>query len=203
MYEMTDVDLGPCRGRVYDRRSDRWAVVLPGANYLPDAPLLWFAREGAVSAGRNVLAVWDTFDGTSDAMRWVTDRLEAALRHVGDKAQPLLIAKSLTTLATGLAAEKSLPAVWLTPLLNSSSPFASVVVDGLRGATAASLLIGGTADRSWDGSVARSIAEARVVEIPDADHALQVAGDLNRSLEALRTVAEAIAEFARQPEEAP
>lgn len=195
---MTDVDLGPCRARVYDRGADRWAVILPGAMYLPDAPLLWFAREACLAAGRNVLAVWDTFDQRTDPQRWVDERLEAALDRVADKT-PLIIAKSLTTLAAADVARCGVPAAWLTPLIGrAGTPYATVVIDGLRASAAPCLLIGGTADPSWDSAVAHSIPRARVVEVADADHTLQVPGNVARSIDALRTIAEAIEVFAHE-----
>jgi hypothetical protein len=193
-YSVTDVDLGVCKGRVFDQSADGWAIVLPGAIYLPDAPLLWFAREAALAAGRNVLAVWDTFDGQGDATEWVEERAEAAIRHVGANRRPVVIAKSLTSLAARLAGERNLPAVWLTPLLSGSS-HAELVVAGLSASTAPCLLIGGSADNLWDGDTARSIASAEILEIADADHALQIPGDPTKSIEALRTVTEAIARF--------
>ena len=53
----------------------------------------------------------------------------------------MLIAKSLGTNAARLAADRSLPAVWLTPLL--STPW---ITAALGRATAPMLLVGGTAD---------------------------------------------------------
>jgi hypothetical protein len=196
-YSMTDVDLGVCKGRVFDQGAEGWAIVLPGAMYLPDAPLLWFAREAALAAGRNVLAVWDTFDGRGHATEWVEERAEAAIRHVGAHRRPVVIAKSLTSLAARLAAERNLPAVWLTPLLSGSSR-AEAVVAALSASTVPCLLVGGTADDLWDGEVARSIAAAEVREIPDADHALQIPGDPTKSIEVLGTVTETIARFLRE-----
>jgi hypothetical protein len=194
---MRQVDLGVCPGHAYDRGAQRWSIILPGANYLPDAPLLWFAREACLAAGRNVLAVWDTFDRTTDPQQWVEDRLEAGLRFVDMDARPLLVAKSLTTLASARAARLGLAGVWLTPLIGRASPpFASMVVEGLRAASERSLLVGGTGDPSWDGGVARSVPNATVVEIPAADHALQVPGDLHASLDALRTTTNAVVDFA-------
>jgi hypothetical protein len=194
---IAEIDLGPCRARTYVRGNSRWAVILPGANYGPDAPLLWFAREALASAGYDVLAVLDSFDRTADPLRWVADRTDAALRHVAD-ARPMLLGKSLTTLAAKAAAERSLAAIWLTPLLARGHPAAEVVVAGLTSSAAPCLLVGGAADEAWDGEVARSIPSATVIEIPDADHALQVPGDLVRTLDALREVTTAIAAFASQ-----
>ncbi len=193
---MSDVDLGPCRAKVYDRGADRWAIVLPGAMYLPDAPLLWFSREAALEAGYNVLAVWDTFDRSGDPLTWVEERLQAALDHVPDEA-PMLIAKSLTTMASQLAARRGLRAVWITPLVAAEHPAAEMVMAGLMAASAPSLLIGGGADSSWDATVAGAVPRGRVLEIADADHVLQVPGDVGRSLDALRTVSVSVEEFAR------
>ena len=197
-FSKVDVDLGVCLGRVFDRGADAWAIVLPGANYSPDAPLLWFAREAALAAGRNVLAVWDTFDGGGDAMAWVEQRAEAAVHHVGAEMRPLLIAKSLSSLASPLAARLQLPAVWVTPLISAhATSLAADVVNGLSAATAPSLLVGGTADATWDGALARSIPTGEVVEVADGNHALQISGAPMKSIEALLVVTEAIARFLR------
>lgn len=192
---ISEVDLGPCRGRRYDVGADRWAVILPGAMYLPDAPLLWFSREAALTAGRNVVAAWDTFDRRGDPLRWTDERLRACLAIASGDPHPLVIAKSLTTLATGIAADLELPAVWLTPLL-AGDPRASIVVDGLQRATAPCMLVGGTADPVWDAALASSFRAANVVEIDNADHVLQIAADVEGSIETLRRVAHAVMEFA-------
>ena len=192
-----DVDLGVCRGVRFDRGADAWAVLLPGANYPTTAPLLWFAREAALAAGRNVLAVIDSRKGSSDdPQHWAEERAEAALRHVGDEVRPMLVAKSITSLAAPLASRLKLPAVWLTPLINDAGASVNqAVIDGLAAASAPFLLIGGSADTSWDGARARSFERGQVLEIADADHVLQVPGDVNRSIDALRLVSAAVADF--------
>ena len=53
---MEDVDLGVCKGRWYSGDQDRVAVVLPGARYLPFAPLLWFSREVVLAPEEPALA---------------------------------------------------------------------------------------------------------------------------------------------------
>ena len=192
----TDVDLGVCRGVQFDRGADAWVVLLPGANYSTTAPLLWFARETALAAGRNVLAVVDSYDGIGDPRRWAEERAEAAIRHVGHEARPILIAKSITSLAAPLAARLGLPAVWLTPLVRDAGTSVSpAVVDGLAAASAPFLLIGGGADPSWDGARARSFALGEVLEIAEADHLLQIPGDVATSIDALRIITAAVADF--------
>ena len=194
--QVTEVDLGPCRGMQFDRGADRWVIVLPGAGYPTTAPLLWFARQAALASGRNVLAVVDAYDGSTDAQTWVDERAEAATDHPGEGTRPILVAKSITSRAAPLAARLGIPAVWLTPLIGEgSASAATVVVGGLAAATTPFLLIGGSADPTWDGARARSFALGEVLEIADADHALQVPGDVNRSIDALRSVSTAVADF--------
>ncbi len=193
---LTEVDLGPCRGVRFDRGADEWVILLPGANYPTTAPALWFAREVALAAGRNALTVLDSYDGRTDAQRWAEERAQAAIEHLGDSVRPILIAKSVTSLAAALAGRLGLPAVWLTPLIDAAGTSVSeAVVDGLAAASTSFLLVGGSADPSWDGARARSFARSEVLEITDADHLLQVPGDVARSLEALRSLSAAVADF--------
>jgi hypothetical protein len=118
-----------------------------------------------------------------DAGPWVT-------AQIGPVAgRPLLIGKSLGTHAAGIAAESALPAVWLTPILTANS-----VVDALRRATAPALLVGGTADPLWQGSLARELSD-HVLEVDGADHGMYVPGRLAASAAVLGRVATAIENF--------
>jgi hypothetical protein len=189
------VDLGPCPGLVFDQGATSWVVLLPGAAYSAQAPLLWFARRAAMDAGRNVVAVVDTFDRDVDPVRWVEERVEAALAYVRDRdPQPVVIGKSLTSLAGSIAARDGLPAVWLTPMIAAGHELTAPAVAGLHAGSAPRLLIGGTADPSWDGAVARSFPSAEIVELEGADHGLEVA-DIATSAANLAAVADAIRRF--------
>jgi hypothetical protein len=184
-----DVDLGVCAGRWYPADPDRVAVVLPGARYLPFAPHLWFAREVAAAHGWSVLEVWDEYlDRSVDPRRWVEDRAAAALEHAGD-ARIALVTKSITTGAVGIAADRGLPGIWLTPLLHNE-----VIAGDFDRLEAPALLVGGTADESWDREVARR-AGHEILELEGADHGLQLPGDPLGSIEALRRVAERMDAF--------
>ena len=133
-------------------------------------------------------------------LRWVEERAEAAIQHVDGPTPPLLIAKSLTSLAAPLAARQGLPAVWLTPLINAAGTSVSqLVVDGLAAASAPCLLVGGTADPTWDAVIARSVPRAEVLEIGGADHRLQIPGDVAGSVDALHRVVSAVATFIAGP----
>lgn len=186
---MEDIDLGVCKGRWYAGDPDRVVVILPGAQYLPFAPLLWFAREVASSKGWSVLDVWDEYlDRSEDPWRWVEERAEAALARAGD-ARVVLVTKSITSRAVRIAAERSLPGIWLTPLLHNDE-----IAAGFSALQAPALLVGGTADESWDGAGARR-SEHEVLELDGADHSLQIPGHPLASVDALRRVVARIDEF--------
>jgi hypothetical protein len=172
-------------------------VVLPGRMFGAGAPLLLYGAEVAARRGGTVHRhEWAgegpmPFDPAVEG--WVADQVGPLLDGLegrdGPGASPLVIAKSLGTHAAPLAADRGLPAVWLTPLLE-----APWVAAALGRATAPSLLVGGGANSSWDGALARRLS-AHVLEIPDADHGLSVPGPLTDTIAVLARVVEAIDAF--------
>ena len=116
-------------------------VVLPGRQYTPDAPLLFFAAQTALMRGWEVRQVW--WEGAERGslpiaaeIDWVGDQLDDALN--GYAGRVLVVAKSLGTLAATRAAAQDYDAAWLTPLLTEraaaepllSYPAAQFVVIG-------------------------------------------------------------------------
>ena len=177
------VDLGICGGYEYAGDPARTAIVLPGA-MLAGMPVHAFAIEAVTSRGWRAILVWDEFlDRSQDGTQWVTARLEAAAAFAQEAEEFLVIGKSLSTLAAGAVAERGWPAVWLTPLLNNDEAVAM-----LRRRTAPALLVGGTADHSWDGALARELSDD-VLELDGADHGLA-------RIEHLPQIVAAIAAFA-------
>jgi hypothetical protein len=118
---------------------------------------------------------------------WVRAEISPLLDAVG--GHPLIIAKSLGTNAASLAAERSLPAVWLTPILTRPG-----VTAALGRATAPFLLVGGTADPMWDAASACRLS-SYVLEVEDADHGMYVPGPLTNSIAVLDHVVTAIEGF--------
>lgn len=183
-------------------------MVIPGGGYGAQAPLLMYAGDAAEARGARVHPISWTGDPRQvppdDRSDWVAAQVTPVLDTLGGPAVgpgpdgltapapesvPLLVGKSFGTYAAALAAERGLPAVWLTPLLT-----AEPVVAALRRATAPALLIGGTADKLWDGDVARQLSPY-VLEVPDADHGMYLPGPLAGSAAVLGRVATAIEEF--------
>jgi pimeloyl-ACP methyl ester carboxylesterase len=166
-------------------------VVIPGGRFGPYAPLLMYAGDVAEQRGATIHRhSWSREFPPHDQPEiesWVAGEIGPVIDAAG--AAPLLIGKSLGTNAASLAAEKSLPAVWLTPLL--TFPW---VADALSRATAPSLLVGGTADEVWDGNLARRLSP-HVLEVEGANHGMYVPGPLTESVAVLGQVVAAIEDF--------
>ncbi len=173
----------------------RAAVVVPGQAYSTDGPLLMYAAMAAERRGglvRRITWTVPEFSADDQERAWVASQVREAADAVGAAAgvaAPVVIGKSLGSLAAPLAAGRSLPAVWLTPLLTDEPTLAA-----LWQATAPCLLIGGTADKAWDGEFARSVTP-HVLEIEGADHAMLVPGPLAASAAVLGQVVTAVEDF--------
>ncbi|MGW7203050.1 hypothetical protein [Streptomyces sp. NPDC054837] len=64
----------------------------------------------------------------------------------------------------------------------------------LQRAQAPTLLIGGSADKLWDSRIAESLRHD-VLEVPSADHALELADDATGSVDVLRQVVSRLDRF--------
>jgi hypothetical protein len=185
------IDLGPCAGLVHEHDPDRWVVVLPGMQYTTQAPLLWFAREAAEQRRFTVLEVLDSLPDGADPAGWARDRARRALDHAAAHAsEVVVVGKSLASTAAGLAADRLLPAIWLTPLLNQPR-----VVDDVARASRPALLAGGSADEAWRPDALPDSGLLEIVHLDGLDHSLQRPGDPAASLQALRAVTDRIGRF--------
>jgi hypothetical protein len=145
-------------------------------------PLLDYGLEAAEARGaRPMPLTWpqDPLPVGPSTQQWVCEevrsRLDAVLLET-DSSDVVVIAKSLGTLAMPVLAELGTPAVLFTPLLVPVGPLdVTPVLGAVATATAPVLLVGGGADRTWDGGAA-SRTGADLVEVPDADHGLRVPG---------------------------
>jgi hypothetical protein len=193
--QLEPIDLGICRGCLWKGHSDGIAIGLPGAMTVGAPPLI-FSLQAIVRRGPSAVQVVDEYyDQREDPTRWVVERATAALTIAAEPDRVLVVAKSLSTRAAGLAAEEGYPAVWLTPLLDDEE-----IVSALRRRRAPALLVGGTADPSWDGALARRLTED-VLELDAVDHSFGGASDDPvDTLVNLKRVVEAVDEFAARPD---
>jgi pimeloyl-ACP methyl ester carboxylesterase len=167
----------------------RRVVLLPGARYPTRAPLLWFAREVAVARGFGVLEVLDEPPVGEDPFAWVRDRAQRALEH-RPTALDVVIGKSLSSDVADIAAERELPAIWLTPLLDRPG-----ILAALARTSRPTLLVGGTADPTWRPDALADNVMLDRLELDGLDHGLQLAGDPQASLAALRKVVKRVDRF--------
>lgn len=172
----------------------RWALVAPGGNSNAEVPLVKYAMLAAQRRGAQVRRISWRLSGDRSGFAAERERVKAQVAAVADEiltagAAPVVIAKSLGSLAAPVVADRGLAAVWLTPLLTDEPTVAA-----LRRATAPRLLVGGTADPFWDGPTARLVT-ANVIEVEGADHGMFVAGGLASSAAVLGRVATAVEDF--------
>lgn len=149
-------------------------LVLAGAGYGQQAPLLWWSQAIASAAGCEVVApAWIIDDDAgADPVAFVEAAIGAAL---DDRLPDLVIAKSFGCFALPWAIRNDVPGVWLTPVLTNDD-----VATALAAATSAHDAIGGGDDTMWRPERASGTA-ARLQTVDRADHSLQVAGDWRRS----------------------
>lgn len=186
---MRELDLGPCRGVLHEGEPDSCLVLLPGARYPTRAPLLWFARTAGAERGWSALEVLDLLPAGTPPGEWALDRAQRALNAV-TAANVVVIGKSLASAAAGMIADRSLSAIWLTPLLGEPA-----VVDALARVDRPTLLVGGTADSTWQPGVLPRNPVLETEELEGADHSLELAGDVAGSLEALRRATQRVGAF--------
>jgi hypothetical protein len=171
------------------------AVVAPGGAYGPQAPLLDLAAEALADRNATVETIdWSVPEGLLEVgpEPFVRAHVEAALHQLtkaAPAARPVIIAKSLGTYAAALAAERELPAIWLTPLLHLG-PIAEAITRN----PAPALLVGGTGDPSWVPDVAAATGKT-IVTISGGDHGLRPPGPLRAYTDALGIVGTAMEEF--------
>lgn len=174
---------------IHRPEAERRVVILPGARYPTRAPLLWFAREVAVAKGFGVLEVLDAPPAGEDPFAWIRDRAERALDHT-PAPTTVVIGKSLASDVADLAADRELPAIWLTPLLDRAG-----VREALARASRPALLVGGSADPTWQPGAVPASALIEQLELTGHDHSLQLPGDPIASLGSLKKVTKRIERF--------
>jgi hypothetical protein len=161
--------------RYVDLRADVAAVgrcvVLPGRQYTPDGPLLFFAAQAALMRGWDVRQVWwqaPERGSDDDEIAWVGDELDAALE--GHTGRVLVVAKSLGTLAAAQAAKRGVDAAWLTPLLTDHD-----AAEPLLSYPARQFVLIGSSDPFLSREVLDALPGEQLVVA--GDHVLRVPGD--------------------------
>lgn len=168
-------------------------MLLPGARYFSQAPLLWFAREAAQAAGWSALELSERAPADGDPFAWMRERARSTLGAT-EAQRVVVVGKSLGSVAAPLALEQRLRAIWLTPLLTRPD-----VVAALNATEAPALIVGSSEDPTWSEGEQPVNDALEIVELEGLDHSLQAEGDPLASLDVLREVVERIAGFLERP----
>ncbi|MFF1831786.1 hypothetical protein [Paenarthrobacter sp. NPDC058040] len=153
------------------------AVLLPGSGYPVEGPVLFWVGEMLGALGWHVQAVrWTAEDRPKDDPHsLVALAVENAFAESSPAGQRLIVAKSLSTLAIPWAEETQTAGIWLTPLLTDER-----VRKTVANSTKNDLFVGGSEDKLWDGG-ARPGLHGTFLEVPGADHSLQIPNDWRAS----------------------
>lgn len=169
---------------------DRVALVLPGLTYTPARPLLHFLARALHGRGWTVQEVWWNPPAEDGLRQEYVERQARAALEREEARNILVVAKCLGTRFLPEAARRGLAGIWLTPMLDIPA-----VATAVRRSSAPSLLVGGTADPHWTPAAIRA-SSGEILELPGADHGLEIPGDVCGSLNVLATVVQATEEFA-------
>jgi hypothetical protein len=181
---------------------ERRALILPGRAYTAQGPLLWYPSRLLESRDWTVTTVdWGQAPESPAQAREVYSEVLRSDVTAHPYSSHLVIAKSLGTVALPVAVVLGVPGVWATPLLSRAHGDLSVrAAAGVAVGSPPALFAGGTADQLWDRSaIARS---ARVFEVEDANHSLEVPDDWRASVVVLSQYLEAVEEFVDEVEAA-
>jgi hypothetical protein len=167
------------------------AVLVPGAGYKVESPLLYWPAELLRDRGWQVRAIrWTDDDEPGDDPHGFAAR--AVQQAFADSAPAdirLIVAKSFGTFSIPWAEQAQVPAIWLTPILTDDA-----IRRTLTGTKKPDLLIGGSDDKFW-ATGALSETAPTFVDIQDANHSLEVPNDWRASLAAQVQVFTAIERF--------
>ncbi|WP_454811760.1 hypothetical protein [Paenarthrobacter nitroguajacolicus] len=111
-------------------------------------------------------------------------------KFVTDADHRLIVAKSFSSLCIPWAEEADIPGIWLTPLLTDDRVRSTIGTSSKD-----DLFIGGSLDKLWDGG-RKSEGAGAFVEVPGADHSLQIPNDWRASQKAQAEVFARVEAFA-------
>lgn len=202
-------EMVPNRFFLQDGAVSHLAIVLPGYGYNCDMPLLYFTVSHLLDQGAEVLQVDYDYSrlpayralDAEERQRWlvadVTAACQAALAQ-REYQRITLIGKSLGTramahLLTTEEALQSAATVWFTPPWHEEPVHACLLA-----ARQPALVVIGTADLYYDPELIAEIGRAingELVVVADAEHGLEITGDVVRSVQAVEQAIRAVQRF--------
>lgn len=183
---MRIVDVAGTPARIHAEGDAGTALLLPGASYPADGPLLWYSGRAAALHGWEVLAVTGPAP-QDDAAGWSERMLDGLAGRAADRPA-LVVAKDRSCAGVPGALDRDIPGVWFTPDLHDERIAAALATFPARG-----LVVGATEDGTWDVRVAARIRGFEVLQLGGPDGNLEDPGDPRRSLALLGRVVERVA----------
>ena len=193
----------------HDGAVSHLAIVLPGYGYNCDMPLLYFTVSHLLDQSVEVLQVDYTYSrlpeyralDAEERQRWLVADVTAACQMAlaqREYQRITLIGKSLGTRAMAhlLATNEALQnaaTVWFTPPWQEEPIRACLLA-----ARQPALVVIGTADPYYNPDLAAEIRQAingELVVVTDAEHGLEVTGDVVRSVQAIEQAMHAVQRF--------
>lgn|SRR5690606_28868587 len=190
-----------------DEHASKLAILLPGAGYTAQAPLLHYATGVFLHKSVDVLQVnytyndkfYDSFtmEELVEAIKYDVDAVIHKVLEKNSYEGYYVVGKSLGTIAMASLVDREIfhnaKAVWLTPLLNRDDVFESMLHSRNE-----SLCFIGDDDTHYNAERYLQFANnPKLVTklLAGADHSLQYKSDPVRSIDLLKTVIKEIDEF--------
>ena len=217
--QMQALDIAGYRGEPVPHRffrqengTERLALILPGYGQSADTPYLYFTASHFLDLAADILLVdyrysqrpdYQTMDAEERQRCLLADTVAACRAALAERhyQHVTLVGKSLGTRAMAhlLATEESLrgaDTIWFTPIWGETP-----IRSALLAAKQRALVVIGTADPHYDPQIADEVRRAingELLVIADAEHGLEIEGDMLRSLGALDATMRAVVRFAAQ-----
>lgn len=199
----------PCTSFRQEQETNHIAILYPGFGYSGQMPLLYYPRQILLADGADVFVAGYNYAERPDFMAasleerelWLcADTIAAYKGAVAQRTyeRVTLVGKSIGTRAIGhlLATDEPLPSlrcVWLTPILRSETLSTQIKQRRHR-----ALFVIGTADSHYDGerlADAQRATDGETMIIENADHSLEIKGDIATSIRWLEGIMARIDRF--------
>lgn len=182
-----------------EREAEGLLVLLPGGNYGVDGPMLYYLGEMLQAAGWDSFAVTYGYQTRMEELSLETipglvGECVAAVKHLLSEGNYLRIGLAGKSIGTSVAAHicQLEPELAAARLVLFNPPFGYPFFDStFLKTTQTAFLATGTVDRFYDEAAIEALRVSRVFDlcvIDDADHSMDVVGNLDASLEAVKQV---------------
>ncbi|MBM7097979.1 alpha/beta hydrolase [Bacillus sp. H-16] len=180
----------------HEKDAGRVAIVLPGAAYTAQGPLLYYATSILFRNGFDILHI--NYEYTREELSGLTEEgFTADVRNVIDEViggapyeEIIAVAKSVGTIALSYLMEEErfarVKAIWLTPLIQRDDVYKS-----LSGSWHPGLCVIGDRDPVFERERFSEIDRNPRIQgilVKDANHALELEGDVMGSLDVLKNI---------------